>query len=178
VKKGSNEGVTVPLRVYWYNTVFEDGDKTLSSRQTTIFDWDTAAVKMLSDLSGCGIPKMYHAGVRDILGTVTVDGSKVSNTKVKVSKVTPEEFCKALYDPGNADLLQNLRGVLGIRESYPFTADCGLTFDQAKLQQAKRLNNQEKNLKVRCFKRSNDGIIPAEDDIVFADAEEQSDDVT
>jgi hypothetical protein len=140
VKRGPNVGVKIPVRIMWHNEPVSLDSGVSSARQITVFDWDTATAKLLSDLKGCRIPQMYHQPLADVLGTVTFASGVISNVKLGLKKVRPRELTEALYDSSNESLLSAIRAALGILISYPFTADSGVTFEQAKQLQTERLN--------------------------------------
>jgi hypothetical protein len=148
VTRGANTGLRIPVRVMWHPEKVKLPSGVVAERQITRFDWDTATAKVLSDLKWCRVPLMYHKPLKEVLGAVSFEAGLVSNQRLGLKKVKPAELTEAIYDSSNADLLREVRSALGISVTYPFTADGGITFEQAKKLQSDHLDQLHNATKV------------------------------
>ena len=146
-KKGTGEGVVIPVPLRWSDEILTHDDHTIESRRHFVFDWPAATFQLLTKPESCYVPTRVIKALKLVLGSMTTNAGKVSNKALGLDKASPQELHDALYDPTNAVLLSQLRAALNIRVGQAFRN--GDNFDDLKSKQrAIILGRSDTNFKV------------------------------
>jgi hypothetical protein len=169
-KKGMSLGLRIPLRVTWQDVQLRD-EETGETKvvQHTRFCWDRSTFALLTNMTACGLAKRYQAGVHDVLGALNAKMDRVICKPLGLdTAVTCEVFSQALYHPSNANVLKQLRQVLGLKDGYIFTGSGKVSFDDAKEHQRLKLLHEQEAIrsgKLVIAQREKVGRLSEEDEI-------------